>query len=133
MRRPRRLTLLALAFWAVAAFNLLGVVTGVQRYTVLRDLPLSVSPLYLLGSRAVWTLAFAGVGWALWRQWAWARPAVLAALALYLAQGWFDRLVLARADAPALAWPYHLVLHLIGLVLVAALLWRRPHPRAFSA
>ncbi|MCC7360741.1 MAG: hypothetical protein IT317_14765 [Anaerolineales bacterium] len=133
MRRPRRLTLLAWAFWAVAAFNLLGLVTGVQRYTVLRDLPLSVSPVYLLGSRALWAAAFALVGAALWRQLAWARPAVWAALALYLAQGWLDRLFLARAEAVRLAWPYHLVLQLIGLLLVAALLSGRPHRRAISA
>ncbi len=133
MRRPHLLTLLALALFALAAFNLLGVVNGVQRYTVLRDLPLAVSPLYLLLSRAVWAVVFGLVGWGVWRRRGWARPGTLAALALYLAHGWFDRLVLAQSDAARITVPYHLALHLIVLAVVAGVLWWRPTRRAFSA
>lgn len=133
MRRPRLVLLLALAMFALAAYNLAGVVGGVQRYTVLRDLPLTVPPAYLIVSRAGWALAFAGVGAGLWRVRRWARWGALLALALYLGQGWFDRLAWAQSDYARTSAPFHLALHLLALALLAGMLWWRPIRRAFSA
>jgi hypothetical protein len=132
MRRPPLVTLLALAIFALALFNLQGVISGVQRYTVLRALPLSVAPAYLLLSRALWALVFALCGWGLWRLRGWVQRGLPLALALYLAQGWFDRLVLARSDFARTSLPYHLVLQVLAWAVVAALVWARPNRRAFS-
>src|SRR5690348_10866051 len=115
MRRPVLITLAALAFCVLAGYNLIGAVNAVQRYTVLRDLPLSVSPAYLLVSSAVWAVAFALFGGGLWRLREWARRGALPLLALYLAQGWFNRLVLAQSDYARTSAPYHLGLHLLIL------------------
>ena len=133
MARPRRVTLLALAYIALALFNLLGAVSGVQRYTVLRDLPLAVPPAYLIVSSAAWAMIFAVFGNGLWRLREWARRAAPLALALYLAQGWFDQLVLARSDYARLSFPFHLALHLAVLALVSGVLWWKGTRRAFSA
>jgi hypothetical protein len=131
MRRSVRLTLAALACLGLAAYNLVGVVSGVQRYTVLAALPLSVPPAYLLISSAVWGVGFALAGWGLWRRRRWARGLAFGALALYLAQGWFDRLVLARTDFARTSAPYHLALHLLALALLAWALWGPPR-RSFT-
>lgn len=132
MRRPRSVTLVALALAGLAAANLLGVITGVQRYTVLRDLPLSVSPAYLIFSSAVWTLAFGLLAWGLWRCKHWARLGAPPALALYLAVVWIERLVLGRSDFVRASAPYYLTLHLVSLAFVSVTLLRRKVRQAFS-
>jgi len=133
MRRPALISLLALAYFALAVFNLTGAVSGVQRYTVLRDLPLAVPPAYLLVSSAVWAVTFTLFGGGLWRLRGWARRGAALALALYLAQGWFDRLALARSDFAHTTVPFHLVLHLAVLALVGGVLWWKKTRRVFSA
>ncbi len=133
MRRPAVISLFALGYLALAAFNLLGVVSGVQRYTVLRDLPLAVPPAYLIVSSAVWAVTFALFGGGLWRLRGWARRGAPLVLALYLAQGWFDRLALARSDFARTTLPFHLALHLAVLLLVGGVLWWQQTRRLFSA
>jgi hypothetical protein len=132
MRRPRSVTLVALALAGLAAVNLLGVVTGVQRYTVLRDLPLSVPPTYLVLSSAVWAVVFGPLALGLWRCKHWARLGAPLALALYLAVVWVERLVLGRSDFVRATVPYYLTLHLLSLVVVSVTLLRRKARQAFT-
>jgi hypothetical protein len=132
MRRPRSVTLVALAMAGLAAVNLLGVITGVQRYTVLRDLPLSVPPAYLVLSSAVWTVLFGPLAVGLWRCKHWARRGTPLVLALYLVVVWVERLVLGRSDFVRATVPYYLTLHLISLAFVSVTLMRRRVRQAFS-
>jgi hypothetical protein len=125
-------TLLALALAGLAGVNLLGVVTAIQRYTVLRTLPLSVSPAYLVFSSAVWTLVFGLLAVGLWRCKHWARLGAPLALTVYVAVVWVERLVLGRSDFVRETVPYYLALHLTGLVLVWGVLLRRKVRQAFS-
>jgi hypothetical protein len=132
MRRPRSVTLVAVALAGLAAANLLGVVTGVQRYTVLRDLPLSVPPAYLILSSAVWAVVFGPLAFGLWRCKHWARLGAPLALALYLAVVWVERLVLGRSDFVRATVPYYLTLHLISLAFVSVTLLRRQVRQVFT-
>jgi len=133
MPRPFSVTLLALAVFCLAAFNLLGAVTGMQQYPLLRSLPLSVSPLYLIASRAVWAVAFSAAGAGLWRLRQWGRILTASACTLYAAQGWFDRLIFARSDFARVTVPWALGATTLSLALVWVILWRGRARRSFSS
>ncbi len=85
MPRPRSVTLLAVVIAGIAGINALGVVTAIRRYTVLRELPLSVSPAYLVLSSAVWAVVFTALALGLWRCKHWARLGTPLAWTLYVA------------------------------------------------
>src|SRR3970040_368835 len=106
MPRPRSVTFLALAVLCLAAFNLLGAVSGVQQYVVLARLRLDLPPVYLIASNAVWALTFGVMAVGLWRLKRWARLGTAVIYTLYMAQGWFDRLVLSRSDYTRVTIPY---------------------------
>lgn len=132
MPRPRSVTLLAVVIAGIAGINALGVVTAVRRYTVLRELPLSVPPAYLVLSSAVWAVVFTALALGLWRCKHWARLGTPLAWTLYVAQTWVERLALGRSNFVREAFPFHLALHLAGLALVWGLLLRRKIRQAFS-
>ncbi len=132
MPRPLSVTFLALAVFCLAGFNLLGAVSGFQRYAFLRGLPLSVPPVYLIVSDSVWALVFAGLGVGLWRLKHWGRVGTLVAFSLYVAQSWFDRLMLSRSDFARVTIPWALGMSAISLALVWGILLRRAVKRNFS-
>jgi hypothetical protein len=98
MRRPRSLTFLCIILLGQSLFNLLGAVEAYQRWAFLSQQPLSVSPIYLGISDAVWAATFAVLTGGLWRRAGWARRTVLVAYPLYLAHGWLNRLFFAQAN-----------------------------------
>ena len=117
----------------LSAYNLLGAVSSWQRYTVLAALPLSLPPAYLIVTGAVWTVVLGALAVGLWRLRQWARWGTLAALPLYVAQGWVQRLVFARSDFAAESAPFYAGLHAAGLLLAAIILLRRRARQSFSA
>src|SRR5438045_2527276 len=98
MPRPRSVTLLALLVLSLASFNLLSLTSGLRRYTVLRNLPLSLPPAVPIASAAFWMVVFALLAAGLWRLQHWARWGTLAAVTLYLAQVWIELLVFGQSD-----------------------------------
>ena len=96
--RPRSITFVCIILLGLFAFNLLGAFSTFQRLDFLNTLPLAAPPLYLLVRDAFWAAVFFILSFGLWQLHRWARWASLGSLGLYLAQGWFDRLVLARAE-----------------------------------
>ena len=133
MSRPVSVTLLALGVFCLAVFNLVGAVTGIQRYIFLSRLPLNVSPAYLITSQVVWSLTFGVMGLGLWRLKKWGRLGGLMALSLYIAQNAFDRLVLSRADYMRVTTPFGLVFSALSLGVVWVVLGRRKVRESFSA
>jgi hypothetical protein len=125
VRRPRSVTLVGIILFALAAFNGLGAVTAGQRLEALAREPLSVPPVYLLASRAVWALVFVGLAAGLWRLKAWARLGALAAYPLYLAQGWLERLAFARADYVRATLPWDALVDAAGLLVILVVLTRQ--------
>jgi len=133
MRRPRRIKLLCIILLGLSAYNLLGATSVCARWDFLSQLPLAAPPLYLLLRDGFWALALVVLTAALWWARPWARRAAFLVILLYLGHGWFDRLVLARADYAREAWPWALALDVFSLALLAALLaarpaWPRPQP-----
>ncbi len=117
----------------LAGYNLLGAVASVQRYTVLSSLPLSLPPACLLAAKAAWAVALGALAWGLWQQREWARRGTLAALTVYVAVGWAERLLLARSDYARVSLPFFLALHAAWLLLVWVTLLRRKVRQGFSA
>ena len=98
MPRPRSVTLLALLLLLIGAFNVLGLASGVRRYTVLTSLPMSLPPAVPIASAAFWAVVFSLLAVGLWRMKRWARRGALAAVTLYLAQAWIEQLVFGQSD-----------------------------------
>jgi uncharacterized membrane protein (DUF2068 family) len=117
----------------LSAYNLLGAISSWQRYTVLRALPLSLPPAYLIAAGAVWALAFGALAVGLWRLRRWAQWGTLAALGLYLSLGWVERLVFARSDYALESVPFYMGVQAAWLALVAFTLYRRRARQSFSA
>ncbi len=132
MPRPRSVTLLALSVLCIAAFNVLGLISGVRRYTVLSRLPLSLPPAVEIGSSAVWAVVFGVLAFGLWRLRSWARWGTLAAVTIYLAQFWIERLVFGQSDYIRVTTWFYFGLDVVILILVWGSLFRPKVRRAFS-
>lgn len=132
MSRPVSVTLLACGVFCLAVFNLLGVINGILRYPFVSQLPVKVSPIYLIASDAFWGLIFGSVSFGLWRLKHWGRLGVLVALSLYVAQNWFNRWVLSRADYMQVTGPFTIFLNGVILGVVWAVLLRRSVRDVFS-
>ncbi len=133
MPRPRSVTLLALLVLSIAVFNVLGLVNGVRRYTVLSRLPLSLPLVVPIASGAVWAALFGLLGVGLWRLKRWARWGTLAGITLYLAQFWFERLVFGQTDYIRTTIWFYVGLDALILLFVWGILWRPKVRRAFSS
>src|SRR5436190_16373101 len=98
MARPRSVTLVALLVFSMAVFNLVSVIGVVQAYTVLAGLGLALPPWVLAAASGIWTIVFCALAVGLWRLKQWARVGTMAALTVYLAQIWAERLFFGRSD-----------------------------------
>jgi hypothetical protein len=126
MRRPRRITFLCIILLGLSIYNLVGALSVYARWDFLSQLPLTAPPGYLLLRDGLWALILGAIAVALWRLAPWARRAVLIAVTLFLAHGWFDRLALARADFARETWPWTLAFDVFCLVMLAVLLAAYP-------
>ena len=132
MPRPRTVTLLAWWVLCIAAFNALGVISGIRRYTVLSQLPLTLPPAVPIVSSAIWTAVFSLLALGLWRLKRWARWGTLAAMTLYLAQFWIERLVFGQTDYIRMTIWYYVGLDAVILLFVWGGLLRPKVRKAFS-
>jgi len=117
----------------LGAFHLLGAVSAIQRYTYLSGARLSLPPVYLILSSAVWGAVFLGLAVGLWWLKNWGRVSTLVAFPLYLAQGWLDRLVFTRSDYAQVTVPWALIWSLVSLALVWGILLRGKVQESFTA
>jgi uncharacterized membrane protein (DUF2068 family) len=132
MPRPRSVTLLALLVLCIAAFNALGLLSGVRRYTVLSSLPLSLPPAVPIVSATLWAATFGLLAVGLWRLKPWARWGTLAAISLYLAQFWIERLVFGQSDYIWTTIWFYVVLDVVILLVVWGSLLRPKVRQSFS-
>jgi hypothetical protein len=131
-RRPFLVTLLVVLVLLFTIVSWFGFFEALQLRQFLQQLPLSVSPLYLLLRRAFWGLVGPALIWGLWfgYRWAWfAGQIVVLAYALFY---WLDRLFLATSDVLASRLPFEAGLT-IGLVLFCfGVLWLPASRRYFG-
>ncbi len=132
MARPRSVTLLALGVLSIAAFSALGLVSGLRRYTILSSLPLELPPAVPIASSAIWAVVLGPLAFGLWRLKPWARPGTLAAVTLYLAQFWFERLVFGQSEYIRVTIWFYVGLDAVILLFTWGTLLRPKVRRAFS-
>lgn len=123
------LVVLVLSFTIVAWF---GFFEALQHRQYLRQLPLSVSSVYLLLRGAFWGLVGIGLIWGLWfgHNWAWfASQVVVFTYALFY---WLDKFFLATSDALAARWPFEAGLTIGMVIFCFGVLWLPASRRYFD-
>jgi hypothetical protein len=123
-RRPRLITALCLSLLALGGFSALGALSACQRWTFLEQLPLAVSPAYLLAGDALWAVVFGAAAAGLWRRARWARLGAPLALTLYSAHVWLNRLWLGQSEYGQVTQPCAAVFHMVALAVTWVVLWR---------
>ncbi|MBA4379988.1 MAG: hypothetical protein C0393_04770 [Anaerolinea sp.] len=116
MKRPARVTLLALLVLTVTAWNALRLGAAIASWQVLIEY--GAKSLYIAISGSTWALAGITLFVGLWWGKVWARKAAFLAAAGYAAWYWFDRLVLQTHRAN---WPFALAVTLVLLVHICEL------------
>jgi hypothetical protein len=119
------LRLLALVLLGVAIYNAQGLYRGVIEYAFLKELPLDVPVIYVLMTRGLWAAGFGGLAWGVWQHWSWARWSTLAAVVIYIGQGWLNRLGWGLSDYALQTTPWGLGAGILAVGLTAWLVGRR--------
>jgi len=118
VRRPPLVTILSTLMTVFVFKHLLSMTLVIINGQLLQQLPLRVSPYYLVGFDMIWAAAGGILSWGLWKGRSWARTAGNLLALLYSAALWAD---LAWARAPEMfrtRWPITLIINLLGLSLV---------------
>lgn len=118
LMRRYLLLLLTLPVPLIGIANLVKMM-GALRYSILLpDLPMTVSWAYLAATGGFWGAVFAICTFGLVRFRPWGRRATLAAVTLYEAYVWLNRLLFAASDYARLTVPRDLVLTLLLLLII---------------
>ena len=91
--RPVSVTLLALGVLTIASLNLVRLFLAIRQWSFLAGLP-SVSPLYLVVTALIWTLAGWPLVWGLWKGKSWALALCRSFAAVFALFYWWERLFL---------------------------------------
>lgn len=110
--------LLTLPVPLIGMANLVKMVAALRYSILLPDLPMTVSWAYLAATGGFWGAVFAICTLGLVRFRSWGREATLAAVTLYEAHVWLDRLLFAASDYASLTVPRDLVLTLLLLLII---------------
>jgi len=126
MRRPFRVTLIAVAVLLLAAANLVRFVYALNQAEFMRSLGLDGPQIALALTGAIWVIGFGVAAIGLYRLKRWAWRWILAAIVLYQANLWLIRLAFEKSSTEALTRPADAAISILSIVLVwAILLWPR--------
>jgi hypothetical protein len=127
MKRPLRVTLLAVYVFLVACWNGLRLGSAIFYWKTLAEY--GSHPLYIAISGGVWFIAGLLLAWGLWRGKAWAWIAATGSAAGYGCWYWLDRLVLQKPHAN---WPFALIFTIVSLLFILLILFSRNTRRFFQ-
>jgi len=119
MKRPFRITLIALGVLSLALFNAWRAVLVARRLEDMRDLGLegpAAAALLLTG--IVWAVGFGAAAFGLYRLRRWARRWAMAGIVLYQASLWLIRLIFEKSPDEPLTRPADAAIALLGIVVV---------------
>jgi len=122
-QRPLAATLLSCATMCLGGYLCLGAMQGWQERLLLERLPLSVPPLYLIGTRLVGGIMLLVLAVGLWRLRQWGRRGLLVVAGVGAVGYWLERLVWGRSDYGKVAMPCVAVIWGISLGCVGIILW----------
>ena len=101
-QRPFSVTLLLWMVLSLTAWGVIRSFAALRWWDVLYEFDARLSPLYLLMTGAIWSIAGIVLLWSLWSVKAWSRVAIMASVVLWLAEYWIERLFfqLPRENLP---------------------------------
>lgn len=123
MPRPRTVTWLALAVFLLSASNLLHAAQVFLNEAYLRQLRLSVPPMYLGVSSLTWAITFGAASVGLWRMRPWGRWLTLGAVSLYHLHAWLVRILFDASAYARQVWPWQAIISVVTLVVMWGILW----------
>ncbi len=122
-KRPFLVTTLVLLVLSFTIVSWFGFFEALQHWTFIHQLPLLVSPVYLLLRGAFWGLVGIPLIWGLWFGYKWAWIAGQGICFGYAAFYWLDELVLATQQALTARLPFKLGTTVFGLIFCFGVLW----------
>ena len=117
-KRPRVITYLSILAFLFSFFYLLRFSQALIQWEILGDLPLSISPLYLVINGLVWGLSGLVLGWSLWTGRSWARKFCLIYTFVFAAFFWIDLILVAEPIVLQTRWIFNLAVTLLTLPAV---------------
>lgn len=106
-KRPRSVTLFALAVLYLGVVNLLRAGQALLGSTFEKTLALKMPLPYLAAGGLVWGLVFATAAFGMWKLWPRARRLLLAAITAYQAHIWINHLLFDTSSYSRQVWPFH--------------------------
>ena len=123
--RPPGIKFLSILYFLIGLFHLLKLSHVLFKWSILKELPLTIAPAYLTADSLVWCVAGIILAWGLWKGKSWSSSAVLALSFLYSLVFWIDRIWIAEPEGLAQRWPVNLFLTIIGLGMILLILRRK--------
>jgi hypothetical protein len=117
-KRPWIITYLSILVFLFGFFHLLRFFQTLFQWAILDDLPLSISPLYLVITGVVWGLSGLVLGWSLWTGRSWAQNFCLIHSLVYAAYFWIDLIWIAEPSTIQTRWLFNLIITLLALPAV---------------
>lgn len=128
-RRPFGVTLFLLMVLSLSVWGAIRLFAALRWWDVLYEFHARLSPLYLSITGAGWVLAGGILLWSIWSRKAWARWTIPAAIGLWLAEYWIERLFF---QAPRANLPFMSALSALLLILTIAITFNRSTRNFFT-
>ena len=119
MKRPTSVTLIALLVLLIGGINFIRLILSLRQWNFLNDL-LSVSPIYLTISGAIWFLISLTILWGISRRERWTLSILCLSCVAYTIYYWADR-ILVTESANILKNNFFAIFITLGLL--ATILW----------
>jgi hypothetical protein len=123
--RPPGIKFLSILYLLIGLFYLLKLSQVLFNWSMLGELPLTITPAYLAADSLVWCVAGIILAWTLWKGKSWSSSTVLVLSFLYSLVFWIDRIWIAEPEGLAQRWPVNLFLTIIGLGMILLILRRK--------
>ena len=117
-KRPRSVTLFALAVLYLGVVNLARAALALNGSTFEKTLPLTMPLPYLAAGGIVWGSVFVVTALGIWKMWAWARRLALVAITAYQVHIWINHLHFDTSNYSRQVWPFHAIISAVWMLVV---------------
>jgi hypothetical protein len=121
-RPPRIIILLSILIFFISLFYLVKFCQAIIQWEILTSLPLTVSPLYIVGDGFIWSLSAGYLSWSLWTGKPWSPKLGIIISLVYAVIFWIDTIFLAEPGTLQARWLFNLILTLTGLTAIILIL-----------